>query len=170
MLSKKMQQKLNEQIRNEFHAAYLYLSMAAWFEASNLPGFSGWMRAQAGEERIHAMRLFDHLLDRNATVKLQSIPEPPGSWKSPLAVFEQALEHERKVTASINELYATAMQEQDFASRVFLDWFVNEQVEEEKNAQLIVEQLRMVGTDRAGLLMLDREYGARRPEPAEPAE
>lgn len=166
MLSKKMQQKLNEQVRNEFHAAYLYLSMAAWFDNNTLPGFSAWMRAQAGEERVHAMRLFDHLLDRDAAVTLQAIPEPPHTWKSPLAVFEQALEHERAVTATINELYATALKEHDFASRVFLDWFVNEQVEEEKNAQLIVEQLRMVGADRAGLLMLDREYGARRPEPS----
>lgn len=166
MLSKKMQDRMNEQIRNEFHSAYVYLSMAAWFEDANLPGFGAWMRAQAQEESVHAMKLFEHLLDRNAAVRLQAIPEPPARWKSPLAVFEEALEHERSVTASINDLYATAMKEQDFASRVFLDWFVNEQVEEEKSAQLIVEQLRMVGSDRPGLLMLDREYGQRRGAPA----
>lgn len=164
MLSSKMQEKLNEQIKNEFHSAYVYLSMAAYFEDTNLPGFGSWMRIQAQEEATHAMKLFEHLLDRNAAVKLQPIPAPPHTFKSPIGVFEQALHHEQAVTASINELYATAMQEQDFASRVFLDWFVNEQVEEEKNAMLVVEQLRMVGEDRPGLLMLDREYGQRKPE------
>lgn len=167
MLSTKMQEKFNEQIRNEFHSAYIYLSMAAYFEDCNLPGFGSWMRVQAHEEATHAMKLFEHLLDRNSAVKLQPIPAPSSAFRSPIDVFEQALHHEQAVTASINELYATAMQEQDFASRVFLDWFVNEQVEEEKNAMLVVEQLRMVGEDRPGLLMLDREYGQRRPEAGE---
>lgn len=158
-----MQDALNEQIRNEFFSSYLYLSMAAWFDDRNLPGMAAWMRVQAREEAIHAMKIFDHLLDRNARVKLRSIAQPPVDFTSPLEVFEQALKHEMAVTASIHNIYAQAVQEKDFASSVFLDWFVREQVEEEKQGALVVEQLKMIGEDRPGLLMLDRELGQRQP-------
>lgn len=164
MISKPMQDALNEQIRNEMHSAYIYLSMAAYFESAPFEGFAAWMRVQAQEETMHAMKIFDHLLDRGGSVRLQAIPEPPASFDGPLPVFEQALLHEQEVTRSIHELYALSLAEKDFASRVFLDWFVSEQVEEEKNAQLIVEQLRMVGKDLPGLLILDQRYGQRAPE------
>lgn len=163
MISRPMQDALNEQIRNEMHSAYIYLAMAAYFESAPFEGFAAWMRAQAQEEVTHAMKIFDHLLDRGGEVRLQAIPEPAAAFDGPLAVFEQALAHEQAVTRSIHELYALSISEKDFASRVFLDWFVAEQVEEEKSAQLIVEQLRMVGKDLPGLLLLDHRYGQRSP-------
>ncbi len=166
MISQPMQDALNEQIRNELHSAYIYLSMAAYFESVPFTGFASWMRIQAREELNHGMKIFEHLLDRGGQVRLHAIPEPPVRYQGALAVFEEALRHEQEVTRSIHELYALSLSEKDFASRVFLDWFVAEQVEEEKNAQLIVEQLRMVGSDLPGLLILDQRYGARTPETA----
>ena len=163
MLTPAMQDAFNDQIRNEFFSAYVYLSMAAWLEDRNLPGMASWMRVQAREEAVHAMKIFEHLLDRNVRVKLRPIAQPPVDFGSALDVFEQALKHEMAVTASIHNIYAQAVQEKDFASSVFLDWFVREQVEEEKQGALVVEQLKMVGEDRPGLLVLDRELGQRKP-------
>lgn len=162
MISPKVQDALNEQMKHEFYSSYLYLSMSAYLEAANLPGLSKWMRVQAREEAIHAMKIFDHLLDRGGKVQLHPIGRPPGDFASARDVFDQAHRHEKEVTASINGLYGLALDERDFASRVFLDWFVQEQVEEEKTSGLMAEQLRMVGEDRPGLLMLDRELGQRR--------
>jgi len=162
MLSASMQDSFNEQIKNEFYSAYIYLSMAAFFDDANLPGMAGWMRVQAREEAVHAIKIFDHLLDRGARVKLRGISQPPVDFASPLDVFEQAYKHEQAVTKAIHDLYAKAVQEKDFASSVFLDWFVREQVEEEKTALVIVEHLKMVAEDRPGLLMLDRELSQRK--------
>ena len=162
MISPRMQDALNEQIRNEFYSSFAYLSMSAHFEHQNLPGFAAWMRVQAGEEHVHAMKIFDHVLDRGGQVKLPAIPQPPVQFDAPVTVFEQALQQERGVTKSIHDLYAMAMETKDSPARVFLDWFVNEQVEEEKTAELIVEQLKMVGDDRPALLLLDRELGQRK--------
>ena len=162
MISPRMQDALNEQIRNEFFSSVTYLSMSAHFEHQNLPGFAAWMRAQAGEEHVHAMKIFDHVLDRGGQVKMLAIAQPPVQFEAPVTVFEQALQQERAVTRSIHDLYAMAMETKDYPARVFLDWFVNEQVEEEKTAELIVEQLKMVGGDRPALLLLDRELGQRK--------
>ena len=169
MMSQKMQDAFNEQMQQEFYSSYLYLSMSAYCDRANLPGLARWMRGQAVEEAKHAMKIFDHLLDRSGVVALQQVDQPPADFASPLDVFEQAHRHEQQVTASINKVYGHAMDEHDFASRVFLDWFVQEQVEEEKTSGLLAEQLRMVGSDRPGLLMLDRELGQRRGLPAAPA-
>ncbi len=162
MMSPTMQAALNEQMKHEFYSAYLYLSMSAYCDSVNLPGLARWMRVQAQEETRHALKIFDHLLDRGGRVELQQLDRPPAQFDSPRAVFEQAHRHEQQVTESINTVYAAALEERDFASRVFLDWFVQEQVEEEKTSGLLAEQLRMVGEDRPGLLMLDRELGQRR--------
>jgi ferritin len=162
MMSPKVQDAFNEQMKHEFYSSYLYLSMSAYLDAANLPGLSKWMRGQSREEVIHAMKIFDHLLDRGGKVQLHPIGRPPVDFASPREVFDQAHRHEKEVTASINGLYGLAVDERDFASRVFLDWFVQEQVEEEKTSGLLAEQLRMVGDDRPGLLMLDRELGERR--------
>ena len=167
MMSSKVQAAFNEQMKHEFYSSYLYLSMSAYLDASNLPGLAKWMRGQAGEEANHAMKIFDHLLDRGGKVELQPIGGPQSDFASPREVFDQAHRHEQEVTASINQLYGLAVDERDFASRVFLDWFVQEQVEEEKTSGLLAEQLRMVGEDRPGLLMLDRELGQRRSGAAE---
>ena len=162
MMSQTMQDALNEQMKHEFYSSYLYLSMSAYCDAVNLPGLSRWMRAQAQEEVKHAMKIFDHILDRGGRVSLDQIDRPPAQFASAREVFDQAARHEQQVTASINKVYGLAMDERDFASKVFLDWFVQEQVEEEKTSGLLAEQLRMVGEDRPGLLMLDRELGQRR--------
>lgn len=164
MLSKTLLDEMNEQIKHELYSAYLYLSMAAQSEAMNLPGFAHWMRLQAQEEVGHAMRFYHFIYDRGGRVVLQAIDQPPVEFASPLAMFEQTLEHERKVTARINHIYSLAVQEKDFASQSFLDWFVDEQVEEEKNASSILETLKMIGEKGHALVMLDRELGKRQAE------
>jgi ferritin len=152
---------VGEQIKHELYSAYLYLSMAGSFEVANLPGFARWMRKQSEEEREHGMKFFDFLLDRGEQVQLRAIDEPPYAFRSPLDTFEQALEHEKEITSRIHSLYDLAVQENDYPAQVLLNWFVGEQVEEEKSATEIVERLRMAGEDGAALLLLDRELGER---------
>jgi len=162
MLSKTLQQRLNDQIQKEFYSSYLYLAMAAHFESANLPGFASWMKKQAEEERGHAMRLWDHVYDRGGKVELKAIEQPPTAYGKPLEVIQQLLEHEQKVTASINALYAQALKDGDVAAQVCLQWFVTEQVEEEKNATELVEQLKMAGDKGFGALFMDKHVlGAR---------
>jgi ferritin len=168
MFGEAIQDAMNEQMKNEFYAAYQYLSMAAYCESENLPGFAHWMRAQAREETEHAMKFYDFILDRNGRVVLQAIEGPVVEFGSPLEVFERALEHEQKVTAMINDLYGLAVRENDYASQTFLQWFVTEQVEEEKNAGDVVETLKMIGDKSEALFLLDREL-ARREGDEEPA-
>ncbi len=161
MLNPTVEQALNDQIQKEFHSAYIYLAMSAYFEAENLPGAAHWMRHQAEEEQEHAMKIFDFVNDRGGRVALQAIGEPPANYASPLAVFEAAYAHEQKVTQSIHDLYALAVKEADYPTQVMLQWFIDEQVEEEKNASAIVAQLHMVGDSPAALFMIDRQLAAR---------
>ena len=161
MLSKALEEAINEQINKELYSAYLYLSMSAYCEAESLPGFAMWMRVQAQEEVEHAMKFFDHVNDRGGRVVLKAIEMPPPVWKSPLEMFEQVLEHERKVTGLINRLYELALKENDYATQMELQWFITEQVEEEDNAGRVVGQLKRVGDQPMGLLMLDRQLGER---------
>ncbi len=161
MLGEAIQDAMNEQMKNEFYAAYQYLSMAAYCESENLPGFAHWMRTQAREETEHAMKFYDFILDRNGRVVLRAIDEPVVEFGSPLEVFERALEHEQRVTAMINDLYGLAVRENDYASQTFLQWFVTEQVEEEKHAGDVVETLRMIGDKSEALFLLDRELAGR---------
>jgi ferritin len=161
MLGEAIQDAMNEQMKNEFYAAYQYLSMAAYCESENLPGFAHWMRTQAREETEHAMKFYDFILDRNGRVVLRAIDEPVVEFGSPLEVFERALEHEQRVTAMINDLYGLAVRENDYASQTFLQWFVTEQVEEEKNTGDVVETLKMIGDKSEALFLLDRELGHR---------
>lgn len=160
-MSPALQKAMNEQIRKEFFASYLYLAMGAWFGERNFEGFAKWMRIQADEERGHAMRIYDFVLDRGGRVTLTEIPEPGAKWKSALEVFDAARKHEQMVSASINALYARAVSEKDYPSQVMLQWFINEQVEEEKTSTAIAERLRLVGDSAAGLLILDRGLGER---------
>lgn len=164
MISRAIQDAMNEQIKNELYSAYLYLSMAAYCESINLKGFAHWMRVQYEEETEHAMKFFDFVNDRGGRVTLQAIPQPPTEFKSPLDVFEQTLEHERKVTAMINKIYDLAVKESDYASQALLQWFVTEQVEEEKSASEIVEKLKLAGDRGSALLYLDHELGERKAE------
>jgi ferritin len=146
---------LNEQLNAELYSSYLYLSMSAYFEAANLPGFAHWMRVQAREEEGHGMKFYEHIVDRLGRVKLQAVECPPAEWDSPLAAFEAALEHERLVTGRIDDLVKLACKEVDNAAAAFLQWFVTEQVEEEAQADKVVRQLERIGDAAAPLLMLD---------------
>ena len=161
MLSKAVQNAINEQMKKEFDSSYLYLAMSAYCEANNLPGSAHWMRVQAREELSHAMKLFDYVNNQGGRVTLQAISQPPAEYKSLASVFQQVLEHERGVTASINRLYALALKENDYATQVELQWFISEQVEEEKTASQIVEQLKLVGDHSSTLLFLDRHLASR---------
>jgi len=160
-MDKKLQKAFNDQIKNELYSAYLYLSMAAYFEAGNLPGFAHWMKVQFKEETNHGMKMFEFLNDRGVRVELQAIPEPQLDFKNVLEVFEETLKHEKKVTALINALYDIAAKADDKAAQVFLQWFINEQVEEEKNATQIIQTLKSIKPEGAALIMLDRELAKR---------
>ncbi len=160
-LSKAMQDAVNAQIQKEYYSSYLYLAMSASLEANNLPGAAKWTRIQSQEELTHALKLFDHVVDRGGRVTLAAIQQPPTEYGSALHLFEQVLEHEQRVTASIHALYALAVKEQDYAAQVMLQWFVAEQVEEEKNATQVVEQLKAVGESKTSLMLLDRHLGKR---------
>lgn len=161
MLSKTMQDAINEQIKNEFYSAYLYLSMSAYFESINLPGSAKWMRTQFGEEQGHALKMFDFINDRDGRVALKAIDLPPAEFASPVAVWEMVLEHERKVTVLIHSLYAQAVKENDYATQTFLAWFITEQVEEEKNATLMLERFKQAGSNAASLLLFDGHFTKR---------
>ncbi len=161
MLTDKMEKAINGQINAELYSEYLYLAMAAWFQEQDLPGFAGWMRIQVQEERFHAMKMFDHVLERGGTIDLGAIEAPPGDWKSPLDVFKATLEHEQKVTGLINDLVYLARDERDNATEIFLQWFVKEQVEEEDTASGILGQLKLVEGSPQTLFLMDRELGQR---------
>jgi ferritin len=161
MPAKNVLSGINDQISMEFGAAHVYLSMAAYFEMENLPGFASWMRAQYQEEVTHAMRLFDFLLEIDEPVELQQVAKPPASFKGPLDVMKKALAHERKVTASINRLYEMALKEKHYPAQLMLQWFITEQQEEEKTVGDIISQLELVGNDGPALLIMDREMGSR---------
>jgi ferritin len=135
--------------------------MVAYFESENLSGFANWMKAQTQEETTHAMKIFDYVIERGGTVTLKSIAEPPAKWKSPLAAFEAAYKHEQMVTGRINDLVNLAIAEKDHATNAFLQWFVNEQVEEETSVSKIVEQLKMIEGAPGEFFMIDRELGKR---------
>ena len=153
--------EMNRQINREFCAAYLYLAMSAHFEVRSLDGFATWMRAQAREEQGHAMRLFDHLVERGVQVDLVAIDAPASDFGSPLEVFEAALEQEQLTTKRIHELYDLAVEHHDHPVQLVLEWFITEQVEEEASVGTVVDQLRMAGDNQAAILMLDRELGTR---------
>jgi ferritin len=161
MLSKTIQDAINQQIQHELYSAYLYLAMSAHFEAASLPGFAKWTRTQAEEEQTHAMKFFDFINDRGGRVVLKAIDQPPTEYGTPLEVFEEILKHEQKVTSLIHKIYEAALKENDYPTQVMLHWFIDEQVEEEKNAGLIVDQLKMLGASAAGLYNYDRHVGRR---------
>jgi ferritin len=161
MLKENILTLLNDQINHELYSAYLYLSMAAHFEAKNLNGFANWMKVQAAEEQEHAMKFYEYVFDRGEKVTLKAISAPPSEWKSSLELFERVLEHEQKVTSLINNIYAAAVKENDYPTQVMLHWFIDEQVEEEKNAAEIVAQLQLIDAHGTAVLMLDHQLAKR---------
>lgn len=170
MLNSKMQDALNHQINAELFSSYLYLSMSAYFESAGLPGMANWMRVQAAEEQIHAMKMFAFINERDGRVLLEAIEKPKVEWNSPLEAFQEAYQHEQKVTGLINGLADLAMSEKDHAASNFLQWFVNEQVEEEATARAICDKLKLVGDHGHALLMIDGELGRRAAPAAAPAQ
>lgn len=160
MISKKMQAAMNRQLNREIFSAYLYLSMAAYFDSINLPGFSNWMKIQVREEMVHAMKFYDHINEREGQVIMQDIEAPETKWDSPQAAFEHTLKHEQTVTGLINDLVNLSIEEKDHASNNFMQWFVTEQVEEESSANNILQKIKLAG-DGAGLFMLDQELAQR---------
>ena len=161
MISKKMEKALNEQVNAELLSAYLYLSMEAYFKSLNLNGFANWMMVQTQEEVSHAMKIYEFIDERGGRITLKAIDGPQTKWDSPLAVFKAVYEHEQKVTSLINDLVNLAIEEKDHATNTFLQWFVNEQVEEEASADQVVQQLKMMEKAPGGLFMLDRELAQR---------
>ena len=167
MLRNRLHEAMNEHFKAELYAAHLYLSMSAYCESINLAGFAHWMLVQSEEERGHAMRFYGFIRDRGARVVVPAVEQPPRDFASPVELVEQALAHEREVAARIDELYELAHQEKDHASQAFLQWFVTEQVEEDKLLSQLVETLKLAGDNGAALLMLDRELGARQAQAAQ---
>jgi ferritin len=161
MISKKMEKALNEQVNAELFSAYLYLSMEAYFKSLNLNGFANWMRVQTQEEVAHAMKIYEFINERGGRIILKAIDGPDTEWESPLEVFKAVYEHEQKVTGLINNLVNLAIEEKDHATNTFLQWFVNEQVEEEASADAIVQQLKIMADAPGGIFMLDRELAQR---------
>ena len=157
-MDEKIYKALNEQIKHELYSSYLYLSMASYFENIPLEGFYKWFRKQAEEEREHAMKIYDYILDRNLHVDLQAIDKPIVKFESIEEIFKLALEHEKKVTKWIYQIYELAINEKDHATHVFLQWFITEQVEEEKNAQDNLDQIQLIGDDKAALLVIDQNF------------
>ncbi len=161
MLNKKMQEAINSQINAEIYSSYLYLSMSAYFESINLSGFASWMRAQAQEEMVHAMKFYDYVNERGGRVILGPIEAPPSEWESAVSVFDATYQHEQKVTGLINDLVDLAIEEKDHATNNLLQWFVSEQVEEEASASGVLNKAKLTGDAPGGLFMLDQELGAR---------
>lgn len=169
MIDERVSSALSSQINKELYSAYLYVAMTAYFESRSLRGFSSWMQVQVKEEMTHAEKLLRFVLERGGHAHFDAIGQPPAEWATPLALFEAALQHERVVTQSINELVDVAVAARDHATTHFLQWFVDEQVEEEANFDAVVQQLRLAGDHGAALMLLDRELGARVFTPPAPA-
>lgn len=161
MLSKKMHDALNKHLNEEFFSSYLYLSMAAYLEEQNLKGFANWFKIQSQEEYGHAMKFYAFIIQTGGDVTLKQIGAPKTSWKSVTEAFKDTLAHEKKITGLINKLVDQAMQSKDYAANNFLQWFVNEQVEEVATVEEIINKLEMVGDNKGGLYMMDRELGTR---------
>ena len=168
IMNPKVEKALNEQIHAEFFSFYLYLSVAAYFTANHLDGFSHWMRIQAQEELGHAMKLFDYVNERGGNIELMALDSPEREWPSASAAIETALNHERFISQRINDLVDLATAENDHATTVMLHWYVNEQVEEEATADTLFHQVQMVEGNPHGLLMIDRELSGR-PAPTDPS-
>ncbi|MDZ4121163.1 MAG: ferritin [Candidatus Cloacimonadaceae bacterium] len=161
MISKKLEKAINAQINRELFSEYLYLSMSAWFAQASLDGYANWMAIQAQEEHYHAMKFFNYVIERGGKVILDKIDKPENDFKNPTKAFEMTLKHEQFITKNINDLMDVAISENDHAAKSFLQWYVDEQVEEEATADKLLSQLKMIGDRIEAVLMLDRELAQR---------
>ncbi len=158
---KKIEKELNNQLNKEFYSSYLYMAMSAYCESISLPGFAHWMKSQAQEELFHAMKFYDYIIERGLKVDLLKIDQPEKEWESPVNIFEEVLKHEQCITESINNLVSVVEEEKDYATRIFLDWFVSEQVEEEASADAVLQKLKLTGGQGSALFMIDKELSTR---------
>lgn len=170
VINQKIESALNKQINEEFFSSYLYLSMSAYFDSKNLQGFANWMSIQSQEEYQHAMKIYDYLMLKGGTVKLDQIGKPKTEWKNPLEVFTETLEHEQHISKCIYDIIDLALEVKDHATHSFFQWFVTEQVEEEATVMKIVEDLKLIGENSNGIFLLDRELGTRQAQAANAAE
>lgn len=161
MINKTVEAAINEQIKSELYSAHFYLAMSAWAEANNLGGAAHWLRAQFGEEQGHAMKFYKYIVEQGGRVAVGGIAQPPGEYTSLLDIFQQVLEHEKKITALLARLYEITLAEKDYATQFLLQWFINEQVEEERNVSGVIEAIKMIGNSGTALYMLDRQLAAR---------
>jgi ferritin len=161
MIAEKLAQAMNTQIKNELESYYIYLSMAAWFHGQSLDGMAKWMRAQAHEEMIHAMKFFDHIIDRGGKVELQNLKQIKTEWSSVAEVWQDAYAHEQFISSKINELTTIAREAKDYPAEPLLAWFCDEQIEEEANSGKIATEIKRIGSDQTAILMMDRELGSR---------
>ncbi len=168
MISKKLEDAVNAQIQAEMYSANLYLSMSAYFRSVGLDGFAHWMYVQYQEEMFHAMKFFNYLFSRGGKAQIREMEKPPADFKSPLAVFEKALQHEQLVTSLINKLYEVGVAEKDYAFQTFIQWYIDEQVEEEESAQGVIDKIKLAGD--GGIYWVDKELAARVFAPSNPAE
>ena len=161
MMNKKMLDAINEQIKFEMYSANLYLAMSAYIESKGFKGMAEWLRVQYEEETLHVLKLYDYVKSRGGKVAIKAIDAPPCEFGTPNETFAEVLKHEQLVTSGIHKLYQVAIEENDFAAQIFLQWFINEQIEEEESASDVLNKLQLVGDKTAGLLYLDKELGAR---------
>jgi len=161
-MNKKVSEALIKQVNKEFYSAYLYLAMNQYFEDETMAGMANWMYQQFLEEQFHAMKMVKYLNSRGVKVDLAAIEQPTIEWDSMVTVFEDVLDHEKSITASINKIQSLSVKEEDFATMNFLQWFIDEQIEEEENATNILKQLQLIGDNGYGLLMLDKELAVRK--------
>ena len=161
MLSERMTEALNKQVNREIYSAYLYLSMSADSTFKGLKGFANWFMVQYQEEMTHAMKIYDYINNQGGQVKLMAVEQPPMEFGSPLEIFEKTLEHEKFVTKCINDLVNLAIDQKDHATKIFLQWFITEQIEEETNDNDIIATLKLVGKEGNGLFMIDKELATR---------
>ena len=160
-LKKTIEELINSQINNELYSSYLYLAASAFFKSSGYNGFANWMRKQSKEEESHAMKLFDYLIERGKVPKLMQIEKPSSNWKTVIEVFKSAYEHEKAVSEMINKIFEVSRKEQDYATEVYLHWFITEQVEEESTAFDLYQKVKLIGDSSHGLLVFDMELGNR---------
>jgi len=165
MMKDKLALAVNDQIQAEFQSAYLYLAMSAWCAQANLPGFAHWLRLQWQEETMHATKLFDFVHSRGGAAHLKALEEPKSTYTSLVNIFESVREHEVYITSRINGLYELAVNEKDYPLQIVLQWYINEQVEEEATVIEIIERLRMVGGDGPSIYLFDRELATRSQQP-----
>ncbi|HNW72108.1 MAG: ferritin [Bacteroidales bacterium] len=160
MITKNVEKAINEQIKREEHSSRIYLAMASWAERNGFPGAADWLYAQTEEERIHMLKLVHYLNDRGGTAVIPALEAPESKFKTLVDLFQQVLKHEEYISSSINDLYAICVKEKDYTTGNYLQWYINEQIEEESTVRSILDQIKLAGPEKGGLFLMDKEFSA----------